>query len=431
MNKRILLITAPPLWPKMPPVGVAHLKAFLRSKGIECDILDMNILFHNLFEDKIKKQWLISCNTGLEKNMFSIVKERQTKKLNGIIDEILEYDAAGFSCFKSNTRFSLELAKILKSSKRSMKIIMGGPEITRQFLKKDGDFIGKNREYFDFAVAGEGELPVLNYLTEKYESQKTAAFVEMGDLDDVPFPGYDTTLYPSEKSVPLLFSRGCVRKCLFCSERLLYKKFRVRTAHKVIEEIRYHLSKNIRYFVFHDSMINGDLKKLRELCDGIIENFGSVSWEAQFCIRDDIPENLLRKMKKSGCYNLFVGLESGCNSTLRKMNKGFSTEHALSLFGKLKNAGLNYGISIIVGYPGEAEQDFRESLDFVINNRHLIPKIEQINPFTYYDGTPADKSYDYSVNHTSLERLSTFSGEIKRQGIKHTNAFIGNLVEKE
>ena len=143
-----------------------------------------------------------------------------------------------------------------------------------------------------------------------------------------------------------------------------------------------------------------------------------------------MPQRIFTKMKKSGCYNLFVGLESGCGATLKKMHKGFSPQDALSFFRQLRKAGLFFGVSMIVGYPGESDTDFRQSLDFILKNRALIPKIEQVNPFAYYEGTAADKRGDYRVSNKSLERMEEFIRQIKGHNFKYTNAFLGNLIDK-
>jgi radical SAM superfamily enzyme YgiQ (UPF0313 family) len=345
----------------------------------------------------------------------------------------LGYETVGFSCFKSNFPATLEAAKLLKSRRKNIKIILGGPEITRQFFKKRARFGRELMQLADLLVVGEGEKPLSDYLKRNKEN-KLAIFEQLDDLRRLPFPRYrglDLAAYPKDQVVPIQFSRGCIKRCRFCSERLLYKGFRFRRVASVIDEIRFHKEKNhINYFVFFDSLINAELSALEYLCDRIIENFGSINWEAQIAIRDDMSQELLVKMKKSGCYNLFVGLESGCDNTLKKMDKGFATKDALSFFKKLNEAGLFFGISMIVGYPGETESYFKKSLDFVIRNKKIIPKIEQVNPFTYYDGTPADKSADYHVNKKSLERLEIFVREIKHHHFKYTNAFLGNLIEK-
>lgn len=419
----------------MPPLGIGYLQSFLISKGEDCDILDLNNLFYNLSSLELKKSWLVSCNTPLEENIFSLIQKNHPEEFKSIVDKMLEYEIIGFSCFKSNIHSALKLARLLKSRNKATRVIFGGPEITRQYFKKSGDING----LADFIVVGEGEKGLLNYIASiqlRYPLEADSAagrfslFSELDNLDKLPFPvykGMDLNAYPRKNSVPLLFSRGCVRKCRFCSEALLYKRFRVRPVKNVIEEIQYHKSKNkIDSFVFHDSLINGDLKKLEELCDKIIEKFGSIKWEAQIAIRNDMSGRLFEKIKKSGCYNLFVGLESGCDKTLKNMNKGFTAKDAAGFFKKLNDAGLFFGISVIVGYPGETESDFKESLDFIISNKSIIPKIEQVNPFTYYNGTSAGKNPDKD----SLKRLDVFIKTVKSHGLKHTNAFLGNLIEK-
>lgn len=100
-----------------------------------------------------------------------------------------------------------------------------------------------------------------------------------------------------------------------------------------------------------------------------------------------MSDELLSKLKESGCYDLFIGLESGCSKTLKNMNKGFTPEEAKDFFQKLNFAGLFFGVSLIVGYPRETEEDSEQSLKFLIENKDIIPKIEQINPYIYYDGT--------------------------------------------
>jgi radical SAM superfamily enzyme YgiQ (UPF0313 family) len=433
MANKIILVIFPLFWPKMPPLGIGYLQSFLMKNVVDIDILDLNNIFYNLSSPELKKSWLISCNTTLEKEILSIIENKFTEKLNECMDIILKYDVVGFSCFKSNFQNTLTLIKRLKKKRPCIDIVLGGPEITRQFFRASGKFEKDIIELSNHIIVGEGELPLLNYINRKAAFPKVSNFCELDSLENLPFPEYkgvDLKRYPRHDAIPILFSRGCVKKCNFCSERLLYKKFRTRPVKSVIDEITYHRQKNrVRYFIFHDSMINADTERLDSLCNEIIKKFGSIKWEAQLYIRD-MDEDLLKKMKRSGCYNLFIGLESGCDKTLQRMNKGFSAKDALSLFKKLDKAGLAFGISIITGYPGETEKDFREGLDFIIRNKRYIPKIEQVNPFTYYDGTDADKNYDYSINKTSLERFNAFVGEIKKHGFKYTNAFLGNIVEK-
>lgn len=433
-RQNILLTILPPTWPNMPPIGLGYLQAFLAQKGVGVDFVDFNHVFYTLSDHQLQRQWLVSCNTFLEKNILSLIKQNNFKEFQSAIEKILNYEVVGFSCFKSNFDATLSIAELLKSKKSTLKVVLGGPEVTRQFFKTDGRFNDIILQVADHLIVGEGEIPLYKYLISNNTHKKIATFEQLSDLTDIPFPRYTGIYldsYLRKNTIPLQFSRGCIRKCNFCSERLLYKNFRTRTVGSLIDEIRYHKTNNkTQYFVFYDSLINADLKKLDALCNGIIEHFGSICWEAQIAIRNDMDQKLFEKMKQSGCYSLFVGLESASNNTLKNMNKGFTTDDALNFFNALHQVNLFFGISIIVGYPGETEQDFQNTLNFIIQHKEIIPQIAQINPFTYYDGTSADETADYKVNPTALKRMEIFVEEIKRYKLKYTNAFIGNLIEK-
>lgn len=418
----------------MPPLGLGYLQAYLAVKDIKADILDLNNLFYNLADSYLKKEWLVSCNVVLEHKILRIIRNNYSGAYKQCLETMLGYDLIGFSCYKSNLKTTLELISELKKRKSKVRIVLGGPEMTRQLFKGKGRISPDIVKSADFLVAGEGEKPFYNYLRVAGIKNKVAAFEQLNDLETLSFPRYSglgLRFYPAKNSLPLLFSRGCIRRCDFCSERLLYRRFRARKVDNVIEEIRYHKDKNkINSFVFFDSMINGDLIKLEDLCVKIIANFGSINWEAQIAVRTDMKQSIFDKIKKSGCYNLFVGLESGSDRTLKRMNKGFSAMQAKDFFIKLSKAKIFFGISLITGYPKETEADFQEGVDFIVKNMKLIPKIEQVNPFTYYDGTKADRGYDYKIDKSSLKKMEIMVEVIKREGFKYTNAFLGNLIEK-
>lgn len=430
---KILLALLPIFTPSLPPINLGFLQAYLNKHNIHADILDYNNYFYNLSDVKLKKDWRVSCNIILEENILSIIKKRFIDHYESMIRDFLKYDVIGFSCFKSNFKTTIELVKNIKSLNKNLKVIFGGPEITRQYFKTTGKFNNDILAIADYIVVGEGEKPILDIIRNK-AAEKVMLFDQLEDIKNIPFPKYHGLVlhnYPKHESIPILLSRGCVRGCNFCSERLLFKGYRSRDINNIVDEIRYHKENSgVNNFVFFDSLLNADLSELEELCDSIIQNFGSINWEAQMIIRKDMDINLFKKIKQSGCYNLFIGLESGSDATLKKMKKGFTISDAVSFFEKLNEAKLFFGVSMIVGYPDETENEFKESLNFIIQNKSLIPKIEQVNPFTYYDGTNTDKGSDYKYNKTALERMEIFISEIKKHKFKYTNAFLGNLIEK-
>lgn len=432
--KKTALILAPPFWPNLPPLSLINLGSYLLENNLEVDLFDLNNFFFNLADEQLKKSWRISCNIALEKAMAKMLEQKWGSELKAKIEALTDYERIGFSCYRSNIKTTLALAQAIKKKNTNIKFIFGGPEIVRLYFKSKANFNPELNRLADLIVVGEGEKPLLEFIQGKTKD-KVILFEELEDLDIYnPRFGYkkiDINAYPKKRAVSLLFGRGCPRQCRFCSERLLYKRFRTRSIQNIITEIRFYENVNkIQCFIFHDSMLNADLSALEKLCDAIIKNFGKINWEAQMSIKTDMPDELFHKIKQSGCYNLFIGLESGSDRTLKRMRKGFTAKEAVEFFKKLKNAELRFGISLISGFPGETEEEQEESLRFIINHKDLIPKIEQVNPFVYYDGTAVDGCLDYRNNKRMLEQTGYFVSKLKEHKFKMTNAFVNNLIEK-
>src|SRR5574341_1594885 len=114
VDQKVLLAIVPMFWPKYPPLGLGYLQAYLVNKGLEADILDLNNYFYNLAAAGLKKDWLVSANTFLEKNIIPILQRDFPKEFETSIKRMLQYDCIGFSCFKSNFENTLALIQILK-----------------------------------------------------------------------------------------------------------------------------------------------------------------------------------------------------------------------------------------------------------------------------------------------------------------------------
>jgi anaerobic magnesium-protoporphyrin IX monomethyl ester cyclase len=332
---KTVLILVPPVWPNLPPLGMAFLQSYLAQFRWQVDLFDLNNYFYNLADPALKKEWLKSCNKNLEKDMFFLIRSVHSQELGHVLHRLVRYDIIGFSCFKSNLTTTLSLIKLIKALGPRTQIILGGQETARLYYKEKGLIPKIISDLADFVVVGEGELPLQKFLAGLTNS-RLALFEQLPHLKALGLPTYrglDINSYPKRKTLPIQFSRGCIRNCNFCSECLLYKGLRTRPVKDITDEIEFHKNNNgIEYFVFYDSLINADLHKLEQLCHAIINRFGKINWEAQLAIRPEMSESLLMTVKQSGCYNLFVGLESGSDSVLRRMNKGYTGAQATSFF---------------------------------------------------------------------------------------------------
>lgn len=418
MKETIYIIQTPPFWLKTPPLSLIYLKNYLKTKDIEVKIIDFNIILFKLFSLPVNK-WL-GLNKEFEEELFFIAEKKFPYIWENFYKKIEDAQFIGFSLFKRNAPFSFQLAQRIKEKFPSKKIIFGGPHTF--FLEKNNQLDNEN-----FWVIGEGEIPLYKIILNN--PKKTYYFEEIPQLDTLGFPDFDSlNLKIYSNSIPLLSSRGCPHQCNFCSEKKLYHKFRHHSPQYMAEQIQYLKNKySVNHFIFCDSLINYENDWLRDFCSLILKHNLSINWEAQMRITPDFPIELAQLMKKSGCFNLFVGLESGSDKILKLMNKGFNTACAVNFFNTFKKARLHFEISLILGYPGEEEIDFYESLIFVKKNKHIIPKIAQVNPFVdYLDDFPKNT---YPTKE-ALKRVNIFLKMLTKEKIRHTKSFINNLIEK-
>ncbi|MEI8350447.1 MAG: radical SAM protein [Candidatus Omnitrophota bacterium] len=416
MKDAVYIIHCPPSWVKTPQLSLVYLKNYLQHQKIAAQILDLNILLFKLLAMP-QKAWL-TLDKCFEEELFSIVQKKFPQVLENLYLNIKNFSCVGFSLTRRNAQFSFLLASKIRDKFPDKKIIFGGPET----LSLDWQNRLHNEYYW---VIGEGEMPLCSIINHK--EQRIYRFQELDDLDTLPFFTFES-LHANEYSpvIPLLSSRGCPHQCTFCSEKKLYKKLRHHSAQYMIEQIKLLIQTHKRnHFVFCDSLINYSPRWLEEFCSLILLNNLTIKWEAQIRIDQRMSIELAILMKKSGCINLFVGLESGSDRVLKSMNKGFSVSTALAFFNNLNAAKLQFEISLIFGYPGEDENAFRETLNFIVDNKMIIPKIAQANPFVDYLETFKQEKFPSQEAHN---RIHYFLKIMEKEKIKYTKSFINNLV---
>ncbi len=416
MKKSVYIIQCPPSWVKTAPLSLVYLENYLKNCGVRVKTRDLNIEFFKASGLSLKG-WL-SLNQEFEKSLFQKTMVAYPSFLKSLYKDIADYDYIGFSIFKRNADFSFLLADVIKEKFPAKAVIFGGPEALSMV---PADRANHNGHW----VIGEGELALAKIVGE--DKKETYPFEEISDLDALPFLNFGCLgMENYSNSIPLFSSRGCKFNCRFCAEKKLYKNFRHHSAGYMAEMIgKLKNEYDINNFVFCDSLINYDDGWLEKLCSLLIEKNISIKWEAQMRVAKSLDVDLGRLMKKSGCYNLFIGLESASEHTLKRMNKGFDTQTAADFLLKLRNSGLQFEISLIFGYPGETDTDFKETLDFITKNKKIIPKIAQANPFVDYLGNFPGETFP---SETAKKRIKTFLKVIETEKIRYTKSFINNLV---
>lgn len=261
----------------------------------------------------------------------------------------------------------------------------------------------------DFVVIGEPEITVLELANALEKGDKTMlrevkgiASNENGktvrtptrpvieDLDSLPFPArhllpMDAFFEAAKKrpisgnlkkpSIRMLTSRGCGHNCIFCSNYIVMgRKWRARSPENVVNEIEQIVrTYGVKQVDFLDDNISSDRKRMERICDLIKERKLKIEWCTPNGVRADcLDEELLAKMKASGCKRILIAPESGVqrvvDEVMRKKQDLKKVENAVAAARKV---GIEVGCFFILGFPGETKEDIKATIAFAHKLRKL------------------------------------------------------------
>lgn len=397
----ILLVIPPPFFIKMPHIGIAYLSSFLKHKGFRVSVNDLSLRLHNSALEELKRFWYVDCtNSFFCTEIADLIFKNFEDEVNKFVEEFLLTDikVIGFSVNMISIFLANRIAKILKEKDPKRLIIFGGGGT---FFRHPRDLIKPG--FVDVFVIGEGESTLFNILDAHFNHRKihNAPGMLLGkdlgrrqplpsaiiqNLDEIPFPDFrefDLKEYnqgDDYKPLPLLLSRGCIRRCAYCIDYIMWPKYRFRSPSHIMDEIKYHIQNNhTKAFEMIDLTCNGNLKQLLELSDLIIDSGLKFDWVSYAIIRKDMDLGLLSKMKKAGCNTLIYGVENGSDRLLKMMGKDYTAKEASEVIRLTHKAGIGANINIIVGFPGETEEDFRQTIEFIRENKDYINEVTNVS----------------------------------------------------
>lgn len=394
-----------------PPYTLALLSAVLRKTGCDVVNFDLNNSLYCSGHDEYWKYWDDKDLYSFWGDELSIKRFIETNKrmIDFQIERILSSDAQiiGFTVHFTSLLVSLEVARRIKAVDKERIIVFGGPDCCRELR---GEHIIKDGSV-DVVVIGEGETTLIEIVKEVQKKgkvefckgtliRKDSGFIDCGDakivkdLDALPFPDYsdfkddiEAGLYNEPNRLEILDSRGCITRCHFCSEWQFWKIYRTMSGDRIFEEIRHQIDifRNVDYFYFIGSLLNGNIKELSRFCDLVIQNNLRIRWAGQAIVRPDMTEELFNKMRRAGCEWLGFGIESGSQRIVHSMNKKFTMKDAENCLRYAHQAGICVQANFMFGIPGEQKDDFRETVTFLKRNRVNMDSILASQSFCVID----------------------------------------------
>lgn len=390
----------------MLPLGMPQLTAYLRKNNIELYQDDLLIKIRN--ENKnfsLKPKINLEIFKDYQSVMDYLYEKKVDLEIENNIKKILKltnfkgYDLIGFSIM-SKAQFSIALcmAKKLKEETKSI-IIFGGSLITSYAYLYYRYF-----NFIDYMIRGDGEKPLVDLIyflsNKKVKEEKIPGLVYrknskiminsykesnienscIPDFDDLPLNLYKININGKKTIIiPYKTSSGCLNRCTFCSHYIFHEP-QYKSCKKVVSEMSILATKyNSDYFYFCDSTLNLNSKNLNKICKEIIKLNSDYKWVGGYLRPDNLNNEILSNMRKSGCSALFFGVESGSDRVLKHMNKGFSIETVKTVIKKSYSKGILNSIFIIVDYPTEAKDDFKKTLEVIkINSKYIFDVIPQL-----------------------------------------------------
>lgn len=299
-------------------------------------------------------------------------------------------DYVGISCTTSSVDNAGRIAQAVKNTNPEILTFVGGPHIT---AAPEETF----RRYaaFDYGIIGEGERAfpeLLAILEENGDPRKapSAVFRQGPDiivnprrkfienLDRLPFPAFDLLPnFPRGYRPPFLnylrgpcasvtTSRGCPHGCTFCDRAVFGNRYR-HFSEGYIVELLAHLKKTyrIRHIVFADDQFTASKTRLLRLGEKILQQGLEFRWNCDARV-DTVDSEMLRLMKKAGCWMVSYGIESGSQAILDRVQKGIRLDQAEETVRRTKEAGIRAKGLFMVGFPEETEESLQKTLDFIL-----------------------------------------------------------------
>ncbi len=296
-----------------------------------------------------------------------------------IIGLLKDYSLVGMSVSIGTITNSLRISTLIRKYSPKTKIVIGGPHATVIYDKLIP-------EYADVVVRGEGEHTVAELTDSKPLKEILGiAYWDNGlkvnpprslieDLDYLPTAAYhlfDLTKYKMRGTrtpwAPLITSRGCPYQCIFCGNKIVHgNRIRTKSVEKVVDEIDYLVKRfNVKEIHLCDSVFNFDLERVKDICQKIIRRKYKRLIFHTSGMRADICDNeMLRLMKKAGFCHVRIGIESGSQEILDKINKNLDLSKVKNTVIAMKKAGLEVGGFFMLGLPFDNTETMQQTLAF-------------------------------------------------------------------
>ena len=202
------------------------------------------------------------------------------------------------------------------------------------------------------------------------------------------------------------------------------RKIRFRDPKKVVDEIEHSIKVyGAKGFYFEDDTFTTSPKHVAGICDEIMLRKIKVSWS---CLgrADTMTEEMLKKMKKAGCYMIRCGIESSSQDILDRVKKGITIEQIAKAMKMAKKIGIKVHASYVLGLPGETKKTLEETIKFAIKLDNDYAQFGMAVPY------PGTEMYDEAVKNGWLRAKNWSEFDASENSVlEYQNLKAGEIVK--
>lgn len=319
--------------------------------------------------------------TGIENRVVDMALGYSESDLMRIAREYSP-DMFGFFLMTYRYRDHYRLISEIRQKFPEAALVVGGPHVST--LRQE---VLKSCAAVDYGVVLEGEETLVELCTGKDPAsiagllwradgvvQYNGDRAPIEDLDQRPFPSFasfelERYPYPGASkeitAMPIVTSRGCPYSCIYCPVKaVIGRRIRFRTPENIFREIQGRYEQGYWSLWIADDNFTLNRKRVVQVCELLLSaKLPGLRLGCGNGIRADlVDKELLELMQTAGFWYLAFGIESGSNKVLKNLRKGYRIEDAERGVCDACELGFEVVLFFLLGSPGEAEEDFRQSL---------------------------------------------------------------------
>ncbi len=395
------------------------------------------------------RRWLLAENekSGQPKTYHVVtfgcqMNARDSEKLAGILERIgyvpADTEDADFLIYNTctvrenaNLRVYGRLGQVkkLKQRRDGMLIALCGCMMQEpQVVEK----IRRSYRHVDIIFGTHNIFKLAELIQERLATKKTVVDI-WKDTDQIVEDLPNERKYPFKTGVNITF--GCNNFCTYCIVPYVRGRERSRRPEDILNEIRHAAEEGVKEVMLLGQNVNSYGKNLKnpvsfaQLLTEIEKIEGIERIRFMTSHPKDLSDELIRVMSHSEkiCRHLHLPLQSGSSDILKRMNRHYTKEHYLDLVDKIRSAcpDISLTTDIIVGFPGETEEDFLETMD-------VVERVAFDSAFTFIyskrTGTPAASMPDQIPEDVIKDRFDRLLALVQQKAAEKTGRFEGMTV---